>query len=70
MNDQLKLEAPWEQVKEQLKEVDTRLTDEDLVYEPGKEDGLLERVAKKLNRDKPSVKAWIESVSANRGKAS
>jgi hypothetical protein len=70
MDDQLKLEAPWALVKEQLKEINTALTDEDLAYEPGKEDGLLERVAKKLNKDKSSVKAWIESVSYNKGKAS
>lgn len=70
MNDQLKLEAPWAQVKEQLKEINTSLTDEDLVYEPGKEDDLLERVSKKLNKDKSEVKAWIESVSFNKGKAS
>ena len=70
MNDQLKLEAPWPQVKEQLKEINITLTDEDLVYEPGRENELLERLAKKLHQDKPWVKAWIESVSFNKGKAS
>ena len=36
-NYQLKLESPWEEVKEQLKEVNNALTDEDLEYEPGQE---------------------------------
>lgn len=70
MDTQLKLEAPWEEVKEQLKEVNGDLTDEDLEYEPGQETALLERLAKKMNRDVPAIKAWIESVSFNKGIAS
>ena len=70
MDTQLKLEAPWEEVKEQLKEVNGELTDEDLEYEPGQETALLERLAKKMNRDVPAIKAWIESVSFNKGIAS
>ena len=70
MDTQLKLEAPWEEVKEKLKEVNNSLTDEDLAYEPGQENELLERLAKKMNKDVPSVKAWIESVSFTKGIAS
>jgi hypothetical protein len=66
-NYQLKLEAPWQEVKEQVKEVYPELTDEDLNYEPGREKELLERLAKKMNKNIPAVKAWIESVSFNRG---
>jgi uncharacterized protein YjbJ (UPF0337 family) len=70
MSQQLKLEAPWEQVKEQLKEANTKLTDDDLVYAPGQEDQLLERVALRTGSTKEEAKGWIESVSANKGKAS
>lgn len=70
MNTQLKLEAPWDQVKEKLKEVNSELSDEDLEYEPGQEDALLERLSKKMNRKVDDVKAWIESVSFNKGIAS
>ena len=70
MDTTLKLEAPWEEVKEKLKEVNGELTDEDLVYNAGDETALLERLAKKMNKDVPFVKAWIESVSFNQGKAS
>ncbi|MGZ3839747.1 MAG: CsbD family protein [Flavisolibacter sp.] len=66
----LKLEAPWEDVKEMLKEINMELTDEDLEYEPGQETMLLERLAIKLNKDVTAVKAWVESVSFNRGIAS
>lgn len=65
----LKLEAPWEEVREMLKEINTELTDEDLEYEPNNEKELLERLARKMNKDVFAVKAWIESVSHNRGLA-
>ncbi len=70
MNTILKLEAPWATVKEKLKEIDASLTDEDLQYEEGNEQALLERVANKLHKDTAAVKGWIESVSFNKGKAS
>ncbi len=67
---QLKLQKPWERVKETLKEINIDLTDEDLDYEPGEEDQLLERLEKKLKKSKTEIKALIESISANKGKAS
>ncbi len=38
MTASLKLEAPWEEVKEKLKEVNTDLTDNDLRYQQGQEE--------------------------------
>lgn len=66
---ELKLEAPWEEVKEMLQEINVHLTDEDLTYERGKENQLLERLSQKLNKSVPEVKCWIESVSHNKGLA-
>ena len=66
----LKLEAPWPEVKETLKEANLELTDEDLDYVPGKEKDLLERLSKKMGKDIPAVKAWIESASFTKGIAS
>lgn len=66
---ELKLEAPWPEVKDMIQEINMDLTDEDLSYEPGKEKELLERVARKLNKSIPEVKGWIESVSHNKGLA-
>ena len=65
----LKLEAPWDEVKEMLEEIDVNLTDEDLRYEKGKEKELLERLSRKLNKSILEIKAWIESVSHNKGLA-
>ena len=67
---ELKLEAPWDEVKGMLQEINTDLTDEDLRYEKGKEKQLLERLSRKLHKDVPEVKGWIESVSHNKGLAS
>jgi uncharacterized protein YjbJ (UPF0337 family) len=66
----LTLHASWEEVKEKIKERNIGLTDEDLVYEPGQEDALLERLAKKMNRSKEEVKQFIESISYNKDVAS
>lgn len=66
---ELKLEAPWDEVKGMLQEINMDLTDEDLQYERGREQELLERLSRKLNKSVPEVKGWIESVSHNRGLA-
>jgi len=70
MNTKLKLEAPWDEVKEKMKENNISLTDEDLVYEPGKEDELLNRLASKMHRTPQQVKELVESISSNKGLAS
>jgi hypothetical protein len=70
MNSSLKLQSPWIKVKERLKEVNNSLTDEDLSFEPGHEDEMIDRLSKKLNRSQEDVRDWIESVSANEGIAS
>lgn len=68
-NHTLKLEAPWAEVREMLLEINPELTKEDLDLEADGEDVMLNRLAQKLNKDVPAVKAWIESVSHNRGLA-
>jgi hypothetical protein len=70
MDTSLKLEAPWEEVKELMKENDIHLTDEDLVYIPGKEPELLNRLALKMHRTPQRVKDLVESISSNKGRAS
>lgn len=67
---QLKLQKPWDEVKEDLKETNIELTDEDLDYQPGREDELLDRLEKKLKLSRERVKELIESISYNEGKAS
>lgn len=67
MNDQimLRLQAPWKEVKERMKENDSSLTDEDLEYIPGKEEELLQRLEKLTNKSRHQIIAYIESISSN-----
>lgn len=69
MVQQLNLRTPWHEVKEKLKENDISLTDEDLEYEPGREDELLERLQEKMHKNKDDIRRYIESVAANESKA-
>jgi hypothetical protein len=66
----LNLSAPWPEVKELIKEANTELTDADLDYQPGQDETFLSHLAEKMKRSEKEVKAWIESLSANKGKAS
>lgn len=66
----LHLEMPWDKVKEKLKEQNIELTDEDLELRPGGEQQLIDRLAIKLRKEPSAIKAWIESISFNKGKAS
>lgn len=65
-NIKIKLEAPWEVVRERMKESNINLTDADLAYEPGKEDELLSRLEKIMNKSRPQIIAYIESISSNK----
>lgn len=66
---ELRFNTSWEEVKEKIKEANVHLTDEDLAYQPGKEDELLNRLQKKMNKSKEEIRKWIESVAANEGMA-
>ncbi len=69
MSNQLNLNTSWEEVKEKLKENDAWLTDEDLEYEPGKEQELYERLAKKLDKNPEQIRHYVESIATNIDKA-
>lgn len=66
---QLNLKAPWEEVKERMKENDINLSDEDLAYEPGREEELLQRLEKIMKKPRQDIIAYIESISSNKGLA-
>lgn len=62
---ELQLDKPWKFVKEKLMEHNTNLTEEDLQYEKGNADELIDRLAKKMSRSPREIKDWIESMSFN-----
>jgi hypothetical protein len=65
----LNLKVPWEDVKEKLLEAEPLLTEEDLEYQEGKDEQLLERLARKMERTPDHIKGWIESVAYTEGRA-
>lgn len=65
----LRLQAPWETVKEKMKENDINLTDADLEYKPGNEEDLLQRLEKLMGKPREQIVAYIESISSNEGLA-
>jgi hypothetical protein len=66
MENFLKLKSSWEDVKEKIKEINPEITDSDLVTDHANEEEVLETLSKKLHKNIEEVKAWIESVSANK----
>lgn len=58
----LKLNGTWNEVKGKIKQKYADLTDDDLLFEEGKEDELLGRLQKKTGETKEKVKEWIESL--------
>jgi len=65
-----KLQAPWDEVAEKIKETNIHITDEDLLYVPGQEHDLLDRLEKKMSLDRENIIYLIESISGNQGIAS
>ena len=49
----------WEQTKAHLKKEFPNLTEDDLLYELGKEEELLKRLQKKLNKNKHEIEKWL-----------
>ncbi len=58
----LKLKGNWNEIKGKVKQQYADLTDDDLLYEEGKDDELVGRLQKKTGKTKESVIEWIESL--------
>lgn len=58
----LKLNGAWNDVKGKIKQEYADLTDDDLLYEEGKDDELVGRIQSKIGKTKEEVKSWIERL--------
>jgi uncharacterized protein YjbJ (UPF0337 family) len=58
----LKIKGNWNEIKGKAKQKWANLTDDDLLYEEGKEDELYGRVQKKTGQTKEQVKSWIDGL--------
>ena len=53
---------PWTQKKEKLKSQYTSLSDDDLIYEKGKEEQLINRIQQRLGKTRKEVKRLIKRL--------
>jgi uncharacterized protein YjbJ (UPF0337 family) len=58
----LKLKGNWNELKGKLKKSYAELTDNDLLYEEGREDELYGRLQQKLGKSKEEVKRMINDL--------
>lgn len=58
----LKMTGSWNDLKGKVKKQYADLTDDDLLYEEGKDDELVGRIQKKIGKTKEEVIHWIESL--------
>jgi uncharacterized protein YjbJ (UPF0337 family) len=60
--DKLELKGKWNELKGKAKQQYADLTDDDLMYEEGKEDELVGRIQTKLGKTRDEVVDWIKSL--------
>ncbi|MFB5945967.1 CsbD family protein [Albibacterium profundi] len=58
----LKLKGSWNEIKGKAKQSYADLTDDDLLYEEGKEDELLGRLQKKTGKTRDEVVNWLNEL--------
>lgn len=58
----LKLNGNWNDLKGKVKKQYASLTEDDLLYEEGKDDELVGRIQKKIGKTKDEVIEWIEKL--------
>lgn len=57
-----RIKGNWNQIKGKLKEEYGELTDNDLMYQEGKEEQLLGRIQEKTGKSKQEIKDFIDSL--------
>ena len=58
----LKIKGNWNEMKGKIKQQFANLTDDDLLYEEGKEDELYGRLQRKTGHTKEEIKRWIDKL--------
>lgn len=58
----LKLKGSWNELKGKIKQQYADLTDDDLLYEEGKDDEWMGRVQKKTGKTKEELAKWIDEL--------
>lgn len=58
----LRLKGRWNELKGKVKQKYAELTDDDLMYEEGKEDELVGRLQKKTGKARDEIVDWLNSL--------
>lgn len=58
----LSMKGTWNQVKGSLKQKYAQLTDDDLLFEEGKEDEVIGRIQKRTGETKENIRSFISSL--------
>ncbi len=58
----LNMKGTWNQVKGSLKQKYAQLTDDDLLFEEGKEEEVLGRIQKRTGETKENIRSFISSL--------
>lgn len=57
-----RVKGNWNQLKGKIKQEYAEVTEDDLMYEEGKEDEMLGRLQEKTGKTKQEVKDWIDGL--------
>jgi uncharacterized protein YjbJ (UPF0337 family) len=60
--DKLQLKGGWNEVKGKIKQAYGDLTDDDLIYEEGKDDETLGKLQQKTGKSRSELVDWINSL--------
>ncbi|PWG79615.1 CsbD family protein [Pararcticibacter amylolyticus] len=60
--DKLELKGSWNELKGKVKQAYGDLTDDDLIYEEGKEDELYGRLQNKTGKTRDEVVKWLRGL--------
>lgn len=60
--DNMELRGNWNEMKGKLKQKYAQLTDDDLIYEEGREDELLGRLQKKLGKTNREIRETLRDL--------
>jgi uncharacterized protein YjbJ (UPF0337 family) len=56
------IKGNWNEIKGKLKQKYAELTEDDLLYEEGKEDELYGRIQQKIGKTKDEITKWISEL--------
>ena len=56
------IKGNWNEIKGKIKQKYAELTDDDLLYEEGKEDELYGRIQQKIGKSKDEITKWISEL--------